>query len=471
MRVLNYQARNVLRIKDVDFNLEGHNLFLVGGKNAQGKSSAIKALLMALCGRSGMEDYPEVALRAGQDQGWVKVELSGSDDLHESEKLTVELFLRRKRNGQVIEEFRILDSAGEEAPEPRTLLKRMFEMRGFDPLEFERMDKKSRREKLLKLLGLDFTADKKQHKKLYDERADVNRDGQRLKGRVETMPHYPEAPKESVSVESLMEELEKRAAINRDNKKARDDLKTRSDLVQTGEANVRSALDEVEKARGEVEKARQSLASAEQSLTKAEQAAAGAEEALRAERNRHDEQKEIVAKLVDENVEEVRTKMRQAEQVNAQVSANKERQAKLAELDSLRADSQRLTDQMKEIEERQAEAIKNAKFPVPGMAFDEEGVLLNDLPFEQASKRERIVASFQVGMALNPELRLLVCQDGGDLDDEAIAALDTMLKEHDFQAIVELVTRSESDRELCQVIVRDGMVDSPDSAPAEAQAV
>lgn len=457
MRVLNYQARNVLRIKDVDFNLEGHNLFLVGGKNAQGKSSAIKALLMALCGRSGMEDYPEVALRAGQDQGWVKVELSGSDDLHESEKLTVELFLRRKRNGQVIEEFRILDSAGEEAPEPRTLLKRMFEMRGFDPLEFERMDKKSRREKLLKLLGLDFTADRKQHKKLYDERADVNRDGVRLKGRVEAMSHYPEAPKESVSVESLMEELEKRAAVNRENERARKDLKTRADLVQIGESNVRKALDEVEKAR--------------QALAKAEQAASDAEEALRVERERHDEQKEIVAKLVDENVEEVRTKMRQAEQVNSQVAANKERIAKLAELESLRADSQRLTDQMKEIEERQAEAIKNAKFPVPGMAFDDEGVLLNDLPFEQASKRERIVASFQVGMALNPELRLLVCQDGGDLDDEAIAALDTMLKEHDFQAIVELVTRSESDRELCQVIIRDGMVDSPDSAPAEAQAV
>lgn len=456
MRVLNYQARNVLRVKDVDFKMEGHNLFLVGGKNAQGKSSAIKALLMALCGRSGMEDYPEVALREGQDQGWVKVKLSGSVELHESETLTVELFLRRKRNGQVLEEFRILDSAGEEAPEPRTLLKRMFEMRGFDPLEFERMDKKSRREKLLKLLGLDFSADKKEHKRLYEERAGVNRDGLRLKGKVEGMSHYPEAPKEPVSIDDLMGEVERRAAVNRENEKARKDLETRARLVETGEAHVRKALDEAEKAR--------------QALAKAEQAAVDAEEALRAERAKHDEQKAIVATLTDENVDEVRTKMRQAEQTNKQVAANKERDAGLAELESLRAESQSLTDRMKAIEERQAEAIKQAKFPVDGMAFDDEGVLLNGLPFEQASKRERIMASFEVGMALNPELRLLVCQDGGDLDEDAIVALDEKLREHDFQAIVELVTRSETDRELCQVVIKDGLVDSP-PAPVETQAV
>jgi hypothetical protein len=112
---------------------------------------------------------------------------------------------------------------------------------------------------------------------------------------------------------------------------------------------------------------------------------------------------------------------------------------------------------MKQIEERQAEAIRAAKFPVDGMSFDDEGVLLNGLPFEQASKRERIMASFRVGMALNPKLRLLVCQDGGDLDEDAIAALDQLLKEHKFQAIVELVTRG-SDDELCQVVIRDGEV-------------
>src|SRR5688572_14440513 len=155
MKVLRYEAHNVMRVADIKFDLAGHHLFLVGGKNGQGKTSALTALLMALCGRSGMK-YPEISLREGQDKGWVKVELSGDDDMHDAKGFTVELFLRRKRSGQVIEEFRLLDSAGDEAPEPRRLLKQLYGMKAFDPLAFEKLDPAGKKELLQSLLGLDF---------------------------------------------------------------------------------------------------------------------------------------------------------------------------------------------------------------------------------------------------------------------------------------------------------------------------
>jgi recombinational DNA repair ATPase RecF len=109
MKVLELVAHNVMGIKDVQFDLEGHNLFLIGGKNGQGKTSAIKALLMALCGRSGMSDYPEVALREGEDSGFVTVKLSGSQELHDDKGFTVRLHMKRKVGGGVSEEFEVLD--------------------------------------------------------------------------------------------------------------------------------------------------------------------------------------------------------------------------------------------------------------------------------------------------------------------------------------------------------------------------
>jgi energy-coupling factor transporter ATP-binding protein EcfA2 len=208
MKVLTYEARNVMRVSDVKFDLAGRHLYLIGGKNGQGKTSAITALLMALCGKSGF-DYPEVALKDGEQKGWVKVKLSGDEELHEPEGLTIELFLRRKRDGQVIEEFHVLDSAGQEAPEPRTLLKRLCEMRGFDPLAFERMDKKAKRDLLAKLLGLDFTAEKAAHKKAYDERTRVGNDGKKLKAQYDAMPEHKDVPAAEISVTDLMAELEK----------------------------------------------------------------------------------------------------------------------------------------------------------------------------------------------------------------------------------------------------------------------
>ena len=50
MNVLRLQVHNIMRISDLDLDLDGHHLVLVGGKNGQGKTSAIKSLLMALCG-------------------------------------------------------------------------------------------------------------------------------------------------------------------------------------------------------------------------------------------------------------------------------------------------------------------------------------------------------------------------------------------------------------------------------------
>jgi len=59
---------------------------------------------------------------------------------------------------------------------------------------------------------------------------------------------------------------------------------------------------------------------------------------------------------------------------------------------------------------------------------------------------------------LNPELRLLVCEHGSDLDLDTLSALDAVLKENDFQLIAEVVTRSKEDEERCAVVIADGEV-------------
>ena len=41
MKVLKYEAHNVLRVSDVQMDMEGHHLYLVGGKNGQDTESAL----------------------------------------------------------------------------------------------------------------------------------------------------------------------------------------------------------------------------------------------------------------------------------------------------------------------------------------------------------------------------------------------------------------------------------------------
>ena len=442
MKVVRYTAKHVLRLSDVDFNLAGRNLFLVGGKNSQGKTSALTALLMALCGRSGLEKYPEIQLKEGEDEGNVRVELAGDDG--EPPKLTVELKIKRKRGGQVIEEFRLLDEKDREVKQPRELLKRLYELRAFDPLAFERLEGKQQKALLGQLVGLDFTEQDAEYKRLYQEREDVNRDGKKLKAQVEAMPEYKDAPEAEVSSADLLAELKRRQEINQGNAVERKKL---NDFCASGQHNENVVLER----KRDRDAARKALEAAQKRMDEAE-------EVLLANDADARQQAEKVAKLVDVDEEQVREQIASSGEQNRKLGANQAKAKATLKLDELRDESQALTDKLKDIEKAKADAIAAAKWPVPGLSFDSEGVLFDGLPFGQASKSKRVLASVRIGMALNPKLRLLVCEDGSDLDSDTLAALDELLKQEDFQMILELVTRTAADEELCAVVIQDGKV-------------
>lgn len=424
MKILNYQAHNVLRISDIDFDLSGRHLFLVGGRNGQGKSSALIALLSALCGRSGM-DWPDVLLKHGEDEGWVRVELSGDEGLQENENLVVELKLERRRDGSVLEKLRVLDSTGEYAPEPRTLLKQLYTMRAFDPLEFERMRPREQHDLLCRLVGIDLEEYEREYKKLYDERTEVNREGKAVKAHYDAMPEYPEAPEEEVDVASLMAELE---AVRKANF-ARD----------KAELNVSSLEKEVDGIQQEIARLKKLSREKERALALA---------------------KSTFADLPDlnERESEITAQIKGAQAANNKVAANLAKAEKQTRLNDLREKSRVLSEDLENIVAKKEAMLAAAKWPVPGLGVDKEGVLFNGLPFGQSSKSERVFISSMIGIALNPKLRLLVCQGGSDLDSDTMSVLQSLLGKNDYQMILELVTRTKDDEEMCAVIIEEGRV-------------
>lgn len=446
MQVIKYEAHNVLGVKDIKFDLAGRHLFLVGGANGQGKSSALTALIMALAGKSGMTDYPEIALRKGQKKGKVTIELTGDADLMESKSITVELSLRQKASGAVVEEFRVLDSAGEEAPEPRKLLQRLFTLRAFDPLAFERMKPKEKATLVQEMLGLDLSKFDKEYQKVFAERTDLGRDGKKLAAQLDAAVKHKDAPKEEVKVVELMSELDKLQDGNdlrSSMEKLVSDLKLRQvKLHESGDAIIKQ------------------IAALQEQL----------DETWKQIRAAEDAEKDTLKKLESlpdrtPDIAAVKEKIASADAINRKVRENQAYERLEAEVKASRGDYQRLTDRLKEIQEERAAAVAQAEWPIKGMELTEDGLLMNGLPFEQASTSQRIMASVAVGMALNPKLRLLVCQHGSDLDNDTLDALAKVLEEKDFQMVVELVSRSKEDEERCAVVIADGEVVGAKTVP------
>lgn len=455
MKIISYEAHNVLGVKNIRFDMEGRHLFLVGGKNFQGKTSALTALVMTLCGKSGMgtKDYPPIALRAGEKKGKVTIELTGSSELHENTGLTAELSLRRKASGVVVEEFRLLDSTGEEAPEPRKTLQRLFQLKAFDPLEFERMKPKDKASCVQQMLGLDLSKYDKEHKEVFEERTICARDGKKLAAQLEGMTKHKDAPKEEVKVADLMTEVEKLQAENKsraDMEKLADDLKFRqTDLAEDGEIILKeiAALQEsLKKKQEELEKTKEQIGVSE-----------------KAEKEARKKVEDLPDRTAD--IAAVKANIAKADETNRKVRDNIAYAKLEKEVKESRTNWKKLDDRLKEIADERSEEVSNADWPIEGMELQEDGLVWNGLPFEQASTSQRIMASVAVGMRLNPELKLLVCEHGSDLDSDTLDALDAMLKEHGYQMLVELVTRSKEDEERCAVVIADGEVVGATKAP------
>lgn len=444
MKLLSVSVRNILKIQEADLSTEGHSLFLVGGKNASGKTSSLTAVLLALCGKRDF-DWPDLVLRDGENVGTVTLKLSGDPDLHEDVGLTVELTLRRKRTGQVVEEFRILDSTGEEAAEPRTLLKRLYSLRGFDPLSFERSKPTDKAKLLRELLGLDFTELDDDYRDCFQERTLVNRDGVIKAAELAAIVVPDGTPDEALSVSDLFAELEESRSINarieaneNDTTKALVAICQEEAALEAEEEKLRTRMIAIDIRRKEID-----------SQMDAKQAAV-------------DEAK--AAPRID--VAAIAAKATSAGDINRAVEVKRRHYHLSAVLAGLRGRSQQLTDGLKEIEKAKQNRMELAAWPLPGMSLDDSGVMMHGLPFEQASKAQRVLASVRVGMALNPKLRLLICQDGNDLDDETMAALDAALIENDFQMLLEVVTRNAADESRCSVVFRDGKSERPKKVPS-----
>ena len=440
MKVLELVAHNVMGIKDVRFDLEGHNLFLIGGKNGQGKTSAIKALLMALCGRSGMSDYPEVALREGEDSGFVTVKLSGSPELHDDKGFTVRLHMKRKVGGGVSEEFEVLDSTGDPAASPRDLLKSLYSLKAFDPMAFERMSPKEQLALVVKLVGLDLSELDSEYKEKYAERTQVNNAGKKLKAVVDAMKSHDDAPKEMVSMGDLADKMNAAVQHNSTLDKMRRN-------IESGMKNLRSTEEQIEEINQKIEQ-----------LAKKAADLAALSASMEARIKAEEEELSNMPPEID--VTEIKSQMSVLESQNQKFLENKNRSEKLADLEDMRSQSEALTNRLKQILEDKASKIKNANWPVAGLSLTDDCVLYEDLPFQQANKAKRVEISTKIGMALNPSLRLLVCEDGSSLDTDTLSVLDEMLKEGDFQMIMEVVTRTQEDNDLCSVVIRNGHVDA-----------
>ena len=154
------------------------------------------------------------------------------------------------------------------------------------------------------------------------------------------------------------------------------------------------------------------------------------------------------------NTAELGERLEGLEATNAAIRSNNTARAKAAERQRLREAYESLTKRIQAIDERKAQALAAAVFPVEGLGFDDTDVTYQGVPLSQASSAEQIRVSVAMAMALNPELRVLRIMDGSLLDSDAMEAIRAQVADGDFQVWIERV----GDADDGAVIIEDGQV-------------
>lgn len=424
MRIIELRAENVKRLQSVHIRPAGA-VVVIGGKNAQGKSSTLDAIEMALGGASTIPPDP---IRHGARKGRVVVDLG---------ELVVERTFTAKGSS-----LTVTGKDGTPQKSPQALLDSLCSSVAFDPVAFCRMDPAKQDDVLKRALGLDFTELDKDRAALFSSRRDIKRDAKALEARVRALP-VPEAgtPEGEISVSALAEELQRGRQLH--------------DQAAEAEREVRSTESVINQLGARIEELRQALRDSEMDL----------EDAVKLRTARAEAAARLHRAATDIDLGVLTERIRTADTTNAKVRQARERFALEAQLREMETKVADYTAAIEGIDEKKASALAAAEFPVPGLGFSDVGPTLNGAPLEQASQAEKLRLSVAIGAALHPRLRVMLLRDGSVLDDDGMRLLAELAEEHDLQLWLERV----GDKDRAAVIIEDGMVLARETAGEAAQ--
>lgn len=401
MNIISFIASNFKNLTAVQITPEG-NVVTLTGENGAGKSSILDGIESTLAGRDTICRKP---IRDGASRGQTVTKLSNGFTITRT----------YTPGGSTLK----IESGDETLRQPQAVLDKLIGSLTFDPLAFSRMKPAEQSETLRKLVNLDFSAIETEIKRNFDARTEVNRDVDRDKARLEKLPAVgagvPDLP---TPMQDVLDAIQKAQELD----KAADLAKESAERAKTVHAL----------AEGDVQEAFKQIAAWQKTL-------AIRQEVVKAHEAKKNEafNLETQANAQRVNTAELTAKLLTLETTNASVRDKQARAACIADVRAGIARSVALTTEIDRLKEKKSAALRMANFPLPGLTFDDGGILFKGQFFDQISDGEKLRVSVAIGMALNPTLRVIFVRDGSLLDQAGLKLIAALAAEKGYQVWME----------------------------------
>lgn len=403
------ELENVKRIKAIQLVPTENGLTVIGGRNAQGKSSVLDAIAWAL---GGNKMKPKAPNRDG-------AETPASIHMELNNGLIVE---RSGKNGTL----KVTDSRGLKGGQ--ALLDEFVGQLALDLPRFMVASDKERADYLLGILGVsdELARIDGEIKSAYDERRFVGQDADRKAKAAEDMEFYADAPSETISLTDLTAKMQEAVAFNSDNAAARN--------------RVGRMYDEIERSKREIDELTARL------------------NELTAKQNEHiaiyNAEAERVHGLIDVDTEHIKSAIADAEATNAKVRANQRKADAQEHARSLKERCDELSKRLDSLRKERVALLDNAGMPLAGISVDGGVLSYNGHVWSDMSGAEQLRVATAIVRATKPECGFVLVDKLEQFDAQQLSEFAAWCESEGLQVIGTRVATDDS----CTVIIEDGMV-------------
>lgn len=414
VKITQFEAENVKRIKALSLTPAPTGLTVIGGRNNQGKTSSLDAIVWAL---GGDRYRPSQTQRDGSVlPPQIRLELSNGIIVERSGKNS---------------DLKVTDASGRKAGQQ--LLNSFVEQLALDMPRFMQSTSREKASTLLRIIGLEEQVEKleRQEKELYNQRRAIGQIADQKEKYAKELPSYPEAPNEPVSAYDLIQRQQDILARNGENQRKRE----RADQLEQEKRRLRRQLDELNEKYAAV--------------------CADCDIAAR----------DAIA-LLDESTEELETSIRDIEAVNIKVRTNQDKARAEAEAKECSDQYIGLTAQLEAVRQQKTDLLNSAKLPLPGLSVEDGELTYQGKPWDCMSGSDQLKVSTAIVRALKPECGFVLLDKLEQMDLETLREFSAWMEAEGLQGIA---TRVSTGGE-CSIIIEDGtsIAAETDNSPAPA---
>lgn len=382
------------------------HLILLGGKNAQGKSSTLDAVAAAF---GGAKLIPAEPVRRGAASAEIEIETDTG------------LQIVRTIAPDGTSKISIASRDGEMA-KPQTVLNGLINTKFIDPTSFIRLPDKEKRDLLLGVCGIDrqVLALDLERESVFKLRTDENRDEKKARAALDQLPSLPHV--EAVPTDAILAEAKQAQAVIDSFTAAEQEAARLRDRIEAGAKAIAAVNVEINELISKLDEAKRKRETYDATLAELTKKSADYAERFAAQRDNLELAQRVVA--------EMQTRVAAANETNRaaiEYSARERRRAELrADADARHSESETLTKRLADIEVQKRELLRTAKLQIEG--FDIDTLRIDGTLFDDASEAQRYVVAIRVAMAAAPALKDIMIRNGAVLDGETLELINNVAR-------------------------------------------